>query len=419
LQDSKGAKQMKMLKTSFTMILFAGIIIVGLGLIAQAYSVSASPAQPISEPPLEAISLRGPIDGTILVPYSEFSLSAGHEPAYPQYDFVFFFRCLEYTHGTPPAPITKSVSGTATLRVPRGLSKDGYVFVGWRNGNHIFQPWQTFRLPEDVTHFYFYAIWAPAVYITLDANDGVSATQQLRRAAGTQMRFLPHPSTKEGYVFLGWFTTPEATGGSRLTASATVPNTNTTYWARWSMPINITVNYESLVNRETDSAREKADTSIGEITHLFLTGFGINLVPQPSGARYEPMLNNVGFSAPDILDVNPSNYRTVVFRFVDFPLNDGLIAGLARPIRGIEGTTQMHLGDIVVTTVLTPAMLRRAIVHEISHIFGAIDCYNFGCVMDISRHHTIHDNWCTHCRSDINNYLYVRMRNNPHLRGDS
>jgi len=296
------------------------------------------------------------------------------------------------------------------------MSNPGYIFTGWRNGNHIFQPWQTFRLPEGSSHFYFYATWAPAVLLTLDANNGTHTTQQVRRGANTQMRNLPQPPTKPGYIFLGWFSTPDETGGTRLTTVTTIPDTDTTYWARWREPISVAILYENLVNSNTLDARNQADTIVNDAVHLFLANFGINLVQQ-SPARYESALNNVGTSAPDVLGVNPSGHASVVFRFVDFPLSNGLVAGLARQIRGQEGTALMHLGDMVVSTGIAPEMLMRAVVHEISHVLGAHDCTNFGCVMDISWLHTIHDRWCADCQSDIHNYMHNRIRNNPQLNG--
>ena len=382
------------------------LIVAGISNFARAYNTAA--AETAARQPLITIGLQAPIDGAILLPSTP--------PPGQQGDFVFTYRCPEEsTAGSLPSPTARTASGTATLRVPGSMAKPGYQFIGWRNGNHIFQPFQTFQLPENGLYYYFYAVWAPVVFLTLDPNGGTSATHTLRRAAGTQIRNLPPPPTREGHIFIGWFNTPEASGGARFTARSTIPSTDTTYWARWRTPFNITVYYENLVNTNTADTRNLADTTVNEIRQLFMANFGINLVQQPGTTRYVPALNQAGTSAPDILDINPSNNATVIFRFVDFPLNEGRIAGLARQVRGIEGTPLMNLGDIVVTTELTPEMFRRAVVHEISHIFGAHDCSSPRCVMDISRVHTVHDRWCGSCRTDVFHYLYIRMRNNPHL----
>ena len=352
------------------------------------------------------VGLQAPLDGSILQPSTN-----SHE----YHDgIVFIYRCPQHTAGTAPVPSGATTSGTGWLRPTGNMAKAGYIFVGWRNGNHIFQPWQAFILPEGDSHFYFYAVWAPVVLLTFHSNNGTGTAQTTRRAAGIPMRHLPQPSNP-GYNFLGWFTTPEETGGSRLSAPVIAPTSNTEYWARWGAPINLIIYYENIVNVDTTSALSFVDTSINEIKGLFLSGFDIELVQRPGTTRYVPALNHVGTYASDILDINPSNDTTVIFRFVDFLLNDGLIAGRARPVRGMEGTPQMHLGDMVITTMLSQEMFRRAVVHEISHIFGAHDCNNFRCVMDISRYHTIHNNWCASCRSDIHNYLHIRVRNNPHL----
>ena len=400
---------MKNMKSKYLMILLAMSAMfcaVNLGNITRAYGATNLPDQPLTN-----VHRQAPIDGEILLPYHQFTLSANNEPTGSN-NHVFFYRCPQHTGGAVPTPNFRNASGSATLKAPGSMSKTGYTFIGWRNGSHIFHPFQMFHSLGDDTHFYFYAVWAPTVYLTFNNYEGTARI--VRRAAGTQMRTLPAPRAREGYVFLGWFSTPDD-GGTRLNAFSTVPNDNTTYWARWSTPFSITIYYENLTNVDTDSARNFVDESVNGIKGLFLTGFGIDLVQRPDTTRYEPALNQVGTAAPNLMDINPSSYNTIIFRFVNFPLNEGRIAGSARPLRGMEGTTQMHLGDMVVTTMLTPEMFRRAVVHEISHIFGAHDCGNFGCVMDISRFHTIHDRWCASCRSDIHNYLYIRRRNNPQL----
>jgi len=402
----------KLKKTLYAVILLASAIFLG--------SFSPVYANENTTEDLINVGLQAPIDGVILLPYYEFPQLDGTTPnglhAHEhQGNAVFIYRCHQYTEGTIPSPSTITDSDIARLQGIADMTKAGYIFVGWQNGNHIFQPLQAFILPEGAGHFYFYAVWAPVVLLSLHANNGTNATQTVRRATGAPMLRLPPQPTKPGYNFLGWFTTPEETGGSRLNSFASAPTADTTYWARWGAPINVTVYYENLVNVDTADALVFVDASISGIKGLFLDNFDIDLVLRPGTTRYEPALNQVGTSATDILNINPSNDTTIIFRFVDFPLNEGRIAGLARPIRGFEGTPQMHLGDMVVTTQLTLEMFTRAIVHEIAHLFGAYDCSNRGCVMDISRLHTIHDHWCASCRSDIHNYLSIRVHNNPHL----
>ena len=75
------------------------------------------------------------------------------------------------------------------------------------------------------------AIDTRRVTVTFNANGGsVSPTSQTY-IAGKAYDSLPTPSTRTGYVFVGWFTA--ASGGTQVTTSSTVPATDTTLWAHW------------------------------------------------------------------------------------------------------------------------------------------------------------------------------------------
>ena len=408
------------ISNKFLRLLFVAGIMLGIIIprsTTPVYAAAANQHEAGTIQPLINMPLQASIDGAVLVPSSGLYIS--ENPAAAHDGLVFIYKCPAHTAGDLPPLSSLSPLERVTLRPPGNMARAGYIFMGWRNGSHIFQPWQTFYFTDlDLQvepSFYFYAVWAAAVFLTLEPNGGIEAKRTIRRAAGEPVGRLPLPPSKDGYVFLGWFSTPEATGGGRLTAFSAVPGSNTTYWARWRAPLDIVIHYESLVNANTNLARSQANDALNQLKHLFSLNFGVTLSGRTNTARYEAALNQVGDSASDILGINPSDYATLIFRFVDFPLNGGEIAGRARPIRGMEGSRQMHLGDMVVTTTREPEMFLRAITHEISHLLGAHDCNNQGCVMDISRFHMIYDRWCTACRSDIHNFLYIRVQNNPHL----
>ena len=387
-----------------------GMVGIGSNAYVNAHSYATDPG---GNQPLIHVNLQLPIDGSFLVPHNEFSLSnhagPGATPApQPRHNnAVFVYRSLEHTGGPIPSPSLRNTAGRVTLRFPGGLNKAGHVFVGWRNGNHVFQPSQIFYIADNSAHFYFYAVWAPAVSLTLNAAPGSPASQTIRRGAGTQMMALPRP-TRPGYVFLGWFNTPEETGGLRLFAHTTVPNTDTTYWARWG---TMTIYYQNFTNSDSPEAQAYADNSVAEIKHLFYSNFGINMV-QRSEARYEPGLDP-WFPPGALLNVNRSTHNTVHFRFVSFFFG---LAGAARQAHGIDGTVHLHLGDMVVTTLQNPTDLRFTVVHEISHVFGAHDCRSHGCVMNHATHRALYNHWCDPCRDRMHNYLAIRWRNNPWLR---
>ena len=49
--------------------------------------------------------------------------------------------------------------------------------------------------------------------------------------------FLPNPE-KDGYRFVGWFSTSAQTGGTHITTNTIVPLINITFWARWEREVS-------------------------------------------------------------------------------------------------------------------------------------------------------------------------------------
>ena len=246
------------------------------------------------------------------------------------------------------------------------------------------------------------------ITITFNANGGTPATQTVMGTPGSQLSTLPQRPTRTGYVFAGWYSTPRPTGGTPFNSNSTIPNTNTTYSARW---VVMNLYYQNFVNVNSPAARNQADANVDEIKHLFLENFGVNLVPR-SDALHEPALIE-GLSASDLLDINRSSHNTVHFRFVDFYIG---VAGRARQVWGEEGSTSLRLGEMVVTMQLNPEELRFAIVHEIAHVLGAYDCLSPGCVMNHGTPRYKYSHWCDPCRVRMHNYLALRWQNNPFLR---
>jgi len=306
------------------------------------------------------------------------------------------------------------VPGTRMGAMPRTPTRNGAVFVGWFETTS----------PSCTRKFYdnsvvpnvdttFWAMWATGVI--LEGNGGTPHTMSfLGTIAGTRINGIPTPPSRPGYAFIGWYNTAAQTGGTRLANTWVMPDSITTFWARWTR--HVTVHYHNIVNVNTVAARNNADNSISpEIRQIFLNNFGINLV-QRSPASFEPGLNNVPYwtgtsdrIANRALDVNRSTTNTLRFRFVDYRIrNTGgqLLRGQARPLQVItSGNTiiQGHIGDMIVTTHPDNRNIPQTIVHEIAHIFGAPDCWNPGCVMN----HTlqIHDAWCDSCRAAILRFL--------------
>ena len=67
--------------------------------------------------------------------------------------------------------------------------------------------------------------------VTFDNNDGSDKKQTVSKVVGTELGELPTVS-REGYDFAGWYT--DKTSGTRVTENTVVPETDVTYYARWT-----------------------------------------------------------------------------------------------------------------------------------------------------------------------------------------
>ena len=103
------------------------------------------------------------------------------------------------------------------------------------------------------------------VTVTWDANGGTVTPTTQTKIAGNDIDTLPTPS-RQGFTFVGWFDTSEATGGTRITATTTVPNNDVTYWARWNRMNDITVTWNANGGTVTPATQPKApSTAIGTL----------------------------------------------------------------------------------------------------------------------------------------------------------
>lgn len=109
--------------------------------------------------------------------------------------------------GTGDVPAAGYLAGqtvTITNKVP---TKEGYVFDGWSDGSTIYQPGNTFEMPEhDVT---LTAIWkeVPVLSdysVTYRLNGGTGSVPAKGYLSGQTVTVITNIPTKEGYTFGGW-----------------------------------------------------------------------------------------------------------------------------------------------------------------------------------------------------------------------
>ena len=122
--------------------------------------------------------------------------------------------------------ITLPVTYGATITIPEGLTKTGYVFTGWDETPSA----NIGDLGEDGATVTYTAQWAKEAYtlIFADTNDAGDAITMSNVEFGSTIE-APAGLTKTGHVFSGWDKTPPTTIGDLGANGATV-----TYTAQWT-----------------------------------------------------------------------------------------------------------------------------------------------------------------------------------------
>lgn len=131
-------------------------------------------------------------------------------------------------------PTVYTERDTFTLKNP---TKEDYVFVGW-TGTDLSEATETVTIVKGSKGNRAYtAQWKQDPNIVMLTFDGQNDTEnQIIKynilTGGDTIGNLPE-TKKEGYKFLGWFTSKE--GGAEITASSKKPHQNATYYAHWEI----------------------------------------------------------------------------------------------------------------------------------------------------------------------------------------
>lgn len=139
--------------------------------------------------------------------------------------------------------------GGAIVTVKTGLTREGYVFGGWKlnDTDTIYQPGQTFPITESVT---LYAVWTAnsAYTVTYNPNggEGTPPTDERQYRPGDSITVLGGDGlTREGAVFAGWSTEPYEQVLTNLSGVKTLYSkdssflmggNNVTLYAVWATP---------------------------------------------------------------------------------------------------------------------------------------------------------------------------------------
>lgn len=151
------------------------------------------------------------------------------------YTVMFDTNGGSFTDNTTSKPATQTYD--AKYQLPDVPARTGYTFAGWytdKSGGTKVESDTDVKLAYDHT---LYAQWTANTYtVTFVANGGSFTGNEseytITRCYGDKYQ-VPEDPTREGYAFVGWYTTAE-TGGNKVTADTDMTATEDhRLYARW------------------------------------------------------------------------------------------------------------------------------------------------------------------------------------------
>jgi uncharacterized repeat protein (TIGR02543 family) len=142
-----------------------------------------------------------------------------------------------------PLPKEKQVVPPATTvdALPEAPTYADHAFTGWNTKADGSGTAFTVTTPVTAT-ITVYAQWVRGFTVTFNPNGGSGEiTTKTVIPPATTVDALPTAPTRATYIFGGWYTTHEATGGTEFTATTTVTDDITVY-ARWAPVPTVTFN---------------------------------------------------------------------------------------------------------------------------------------------------------------------------------
>ena len=133
-----------------------------------------------------------------------------------------------------PSPQTKTHGKELTLS-STSPKRTGYTFLGWATtssaASAAYQPGQKFTVNASTT---LYAVWKANTYtISYDAKGGTGAPSPQTKTHDVDLTLSDKQPTLNGYTFLGWSTSSEATHVDYQPGTDFELNASTTLYAVW------------------------------------------------------------------------------------------------------------------------------------------------------------------------------------------
>lgn len=145
-----------------------------------------------------------------------------------------------HANGGSGAPASQEKTAGINLTISNETpTRSGYTFEGWGTAASSvtvsYDPGSTYSLDGDIT---LYAIWKKAIMLTYDSNGGkekqTSTTIYVYNSTVSKTIDIgDYVPTREGYDFLGWSTSPDATAEDYHSGDPITISSDTTLYAVW------------------------------------------------------------------------------------------------------------------------------------------------------------------------------------------
>ena len=137
--------------------------------------------------------------------------------------------------GTAPLPITVTTGTTVTVPKCSSINREGYYFMGWsttRGGAVAYKSGDTIKVTANLV---LYASWKPKTNtITFNANNGTGTLPAtIKVLTGKTATIGKSTMSRNGYWFLGWSESKNATEATYKTGSEISVKKDTVLYAVW------------------------------------------------------------------------------------------------------------------------------------------------------------------------------------------
>ena len=191
-----------------------------------------------------------------------------------------------------PAAQTKLQGASLTLSstIP---TRDGYAFIGWATSANatvpVYQPGDTYTADSNAT---LYAVWREFYTVSYNANGGMGAPAEQTKLQGSALILSSTVPTRDGYDFLGWATSANATAPVYQPGASYEADEALTLYAVWQLK-TYTVSYNANGGTGAPDSQEKTHGTALTLSNAVPTRDGYNYLGWAASAdatvpEYQP-----------------------------------------------------------------------------------------------------------------------------------